>query len=232
MISRERPNSFVLVKQHEHAQVSVEFARHWKRGPFPRESTLYAIANHDVSWQRPDERVIWNEERDRPYSFVDYPSEPKVQAYREGLDRLETEDLYAAYLCSLHYTTLMRDSNKEVEVRFVTGESRRQERLRSGMSGEEAENIDRNLRFLKLCDGLSLFVCLNEPDGSDYPPPYPDGFSFDGENYAPEWTDQRTLRLDPNPFSEPFEVSIPYQEVGKDRRPLESGRVELRIGRW
>ena len=229
MISRERPNSFVLVKQHEHAQVSAEFARHWKRGPFPRESTLYAIANHDVSWQRPDERVIWNEERDRPYSFIDYPPEPKVRAYREGLDLLETEDLYAAYLCSLHYTTLMQNSEKEVEARFVATELERQERLRAGLSREESENAERNLRFLKLCDGLSLFVCLNEPGGSGYPPPYPDGFAFDGEKYVPEWTDRRTLRLDPNPFSTPFEVSLPYVEVGKNRRSLGGGFAELRI---
>ena len=232
MIVRERPDSFVLVEQHEHALVSAEFGRHWTDPPRPLDSTLYAVAHHDVGWQGPDESVSWNEEKDRPYSFMDYPPEPKARAYKEGLDRLEAEDHYAAYLCSLHYTTLMQGSGKEAEVRFVAAESGRQERLRAGISEEEAENAERNLRFLKLCDGLSLFVCLNESGGSDYPPPYPDGFAFDGERYAPEWRDQRTLRLEPNPFSGPFEVSIPYIEVGKDRRFLKSGRVELRIGQW
>ena len=232
MIVRARPNSFVLIEQHDHALVSAEFARHWATPPHPTGSTLYAVAHHDIAWQGPDRSVTWNEEKDRPYSFVDYPPEPKVRAYTEGLDRLEAEDPYAAYLCSLHYTTLMQSSNKKAELKFVAEESQRQKRLRAGMSGEDAENIDRNLRFLKLCDGLSLFVCLNEPGGSDYPPPYPEGFSFDGEHYAPEWTDRRTLRLDQNPFSEPFEVSIPYKELGKDRAPLENGRTKLRIGRW
>ena len=232
MIIRARPDSFVLIKQHDHALASAEFARHWSSPPKPLGPTWYAVAHHDIAWQGPDQDVSWDEEKDRPYSFVDYPPEPKVRAYTEGLDRLEAENLYAAYLCSLHYTTLMQSSKKEAELRFVAEESRRQERLRAGMSGEETENVDRNLRFLKLCDGLSLFVCLNEPGGSDNPPPYPDGFSFDDEHYAPEWTDSHTLRLDPDPFSEPFEVSIPYKEFGKDRRPLGSGRTELRIGRW
>ena len=229
MIVRERPDSFVLVEQHEHARVSERFARRWSVPPRPLDSTLYAVANHDVAWQGPDSSVSWNEAKDRPYSFMDYPPEPKVRAYKEGLDRLEAEDHYAAYLCSLHYTTLMQGSKNEVEARFVTGEARRQEKLRADISEEEAENAERNLRFLKLCDGLSLFVCLNEPGESDYPPPYPGGFTFNGERYAPEWTDRRTLRLDPNPFSEPFEVSVPYTEVGRDRKLLGGGRMELRI---
>jgi hypothetical protein len=97
------------------------------------------------------------------------------------------------------------------------------------MSGEELENLGRNLRFLRLCDGLSLYVCLNEPGGGGYPPPYPEGFAFDGEAYEPVWEDGRTLRLVPNPFSAPFELGIPYQIVGNDRRSLGSGRLELRV---
>ena len=157
MIVRERQDTFVLVEQHEHARISSEFARHWREAPRPLDSTLYAIEKHDVAWQEPDRYVSWNEEKDRPYSFVDYPSEPKVRAYAEGLDWIETKDPYAAYLCSLHYTTLMQGSNKRVEVQFVTEETQRQEKLRANMSAEQAENIDRNLHLLKLCDGLSLF---------------------------------------------------------------------------
>jgi hypothetical protein len=48
------------------------------------------------------------------------------------------------------------------------------------MSGEELENLGRNLELLRVCDVLSLFVCLNEPGGDAYPP-YPRGFKFGGE---------------------------------------------------
>ena len=75
MIVRERPDSYLLVKQHDHALASGEFARHWAREPLPLESTLYAIAHHDVAWQGPDASVRWNEETGRPYSFVDSPAD-------------------------------------------------------------------------------------------------------------------------------------------------------------
>jgi hypothetical protein len=230
MIVREKPGSYVLIKQHDHALASGEFARYWARKPRPLDSTLYAIAHHDVAWQGPDARVRWNEETGRPYSFVDYPPEPKVRAYADGLDRLEERDPYAACLCSMHYETLMRRfGGSEVEERFADAESRRQSKLRAKMSEEELENLDYNLGLLRLCDGLSLFVCLNEPGSDAHPPPYPGGFELFGEKFQPIWEDRSTLRLDPNPFSGAFDLSLPYLSVGKDRRPLGSGHLELRV---
>jgi hypothetical protein len=230
VIVREAPDSFVLVKQHDHALVSGEFARRWARRPRPLESTLYAIAHHDVAWQGPDAQVRWNEQTGRPYSFVDYPPEPKVRAYKEGLDWLEERDAYAACLCSMHYETLMRRfGGSEAERDFAEAEARRQENLRTGMSREELENLEPNLGLLRLCDGLSLFVCLNEPGDDEAPPPYPGGFELEGERYRPVWEDRRTLRLDPNPFSGSFGVEIPYHRVGKDRAPLGDGRQQLRV---
>lgn len=231
MIVRERPDSFVLFEQHDHALVSGEFARYWADEIHPRESTVYAIASHDVAWRIPDSSVRWNGESGRPYSFVDYPPEPKLRAYRAGIDLLEFWDPYAACLCSMHYETLTRafGGGAEPETSFVGFEVRRQEKLRAGMSGEETRNLDRNLGLLKLCDGLSLFVCLNEPGSTERPPPYPGGFGFDGEKFEPVWEDERTLKLRPNPFSEPFDFSIPYRVFAKDRRPLDSGRLELRV---
>jgi hypothetical protein len=230
VIVRETPDSFVLVKQHDHALVAGEFARRWAERPRPLEGTLYAIAHHDVAWQGPDARVRWNEETGRPYSFVDYPPERKVRAYAEGLDWIEERDPYAACLCSMHYETLLRRfGGSEAEARFVEVEARRQQRLRAGMPGEELENLEDNIGLLRLCDGVSLFVCLNEPGDDEDPPPYPGGFELGGKKYRAVWEDRRTLRLDPNPFSEPFGFEIPYQTVGRDGEPIESGRQELRM---
>lgn len=230
MIVRELPDSFVLIRQHDHALASGEFARRWRNPPRPRDPTLFAVAQHDAAWKGPDASVLWNEERNRPHSFVDYPVEGKVRAYADGLDRLEEQDAYAACLCSMHYETLVRRFGKTgAEAHFVEAQARRQKRLRAGMSDEELENLDRNLRFLRLCDGLSLFVCLNEPGENESPPPYPEGFEFDGQRFEPVWEDRRTLRLEPSPFTKPFEISIPYQRIGRDRRTLDGGRIEIQI---
>jgi hypothetical protein len=228
MIVRYRHGSYVLIGQHDHGRVSGEFARHWRERPIPLEPTLYAIANHDVAWQRLDRSLRWNETTGRPYSFVDYPVAPKMEAYREGLDLLEAQDPYAACLCSMHYASFVRGARGAAEVGFREGEDRRQERLRGAMSAQELENLERNFRLLQTCDDLSLFVCLNEPGRGDHPW-YREGFEFMGTKFVPAWEDRRTLRLNPNPFSEAFDLSIPYLSVGRGGGSLGRGLLELRV---
>ena len=229
MIVRERPDSFLLFGQHEHARVAGEFARRWRERPSPFEPTVYATANHDLAWREPDREVLWNEEKDRPYNFMDYPLQLKLPAQKWGIDQVEGHDPYAGCLCSMHYARFLLDAERQEEVEFRDGEFERQRRLEEGMSEEERDNLERNFQFLRVCDGISLFLCLNEPGGEDNPPPYPGGFGFDGTRFGLVWEDDRTLSLDPNPFSEAFGVEIPYRIVGKDRRLLGSDILELRI---
>ena len=219
----------MLFEQHEHALLAGDFARRWGEKPSPFESTVYAVANHDLAWREPDREVLWNEEEDRPCSFVDYPRELKLPAQKRGIDLVADHDPYAGCLCSMHYARFLLESERPDEVEFREGELARQDRLMEEMSAEELENLDRNFRFLRLCDGLSLFLCLNEPGGGDRPPPYPGGFEFGGTRFEPVWEDGRTLRLDPNPFPEEFGIRIRYRVVGRDRRPLGSDLLELRV---
>ena len=229
MIVCERPNAILLFGQHEHALIAGEFALRWRERPGPLESSLYAIVNHDLGWRELDRDVLWNEEKDRPYSFVDYPLDLKLPAQRRGIDVVEDHDPYAGCLCSMHYARFLLDSQKPEEVQFLEAEKERQDSLEQRMSDRERGNLERNFRFLRLCDGLSLYLCLNEPGSEDSPPPYPGGFEFDGTRYEPVWEDGRTLRLDPNPFSEAFGLGIPYRTIGRDQRPLWSERLELRV---
>jgi hypothetical protein len=219
----------LLFEQHEHALVAGEFALRWRERPQPLESTVYAVANHDLAWRELDREVLWNQENDRPYSFVDYPLDLKLPAQRKGIDLVEEYDPCAGCLCSMHYARFLLDSVRPEEVEFREGEMERQGSLEERMSEEELENLERNFRFLRLCDGLPLFLCLNEPGGEDSPPPYPGGFEFEGTRFGPVWEDKQTLRLDPNPFSEAFGVEIPYRISGRDRLPLGSDILELRV---
>ena len=206
-----------------------ELARRWGEGPRPFESTVYAVVNHDLAWREPDREVLWNEAKDRPYSFMDYPLHLKLPAQKWGIDQVEDHDPYAGCLCSMHYARFLLDAERPEEIEFRDGEFERQARLKEGMTGEELENLERNFRFLRLCDGISLFLCLNEPGGDEDPPPYPGGFEFEGTRFDIVWEDGRTLSLDPNPFPEPFGVGIPHRTIGRDRRPLGSDILQLRI---
>lgn len=229
MIVRERADSFVLVEQHEHALVSGEFARRWVEEPVPVGPTLYAVENHDVGWQEPDSEVLWNEASGRPHSFVDYPLGPKLEAWRRGIERIEAREAYAGCLCSMHYAQFLIGSEAPTEVEFREREAARQERLRLGMSQTELENLGRNFRLLRLCDGLSLYLFLYGPGEPGYPPPTPDGFEFDGKRFELVWEGREHVRLEPFALTEPFDVSVPYREVGKDRRPMGGGVLEFRV---
>ena len=128
----------------------------------------------------------------------------------------------------MHYASFMQGSEDAAELRFRELELRRQEKLRCRMSAEELENLDHNFRLLQFCDNLSLFVCLNEP-GSNEHPWYKNGLSFEGEKFEPIWEDHHSLRLDPSPFSEPFDLIAPYGIVERDGRFRESGFLGLRV---
>jgi hypothetical protein len=206
-----------------------EIARRWGGGTEPFESTVYAVANHDLAWREPDRDVLWNEEKDRPYSFMDYPLRRKLPAQKWGIGQVEAHDPYAGCLCSMHYARFLLDAERQEEIEFRDGEFERQRRLEQVMSDVERENLGRNFQFLRVCDGISLFLCLNEPGGEDNPPPYPGGFGFDGTRFGLVWEDGQTLSLDPNPFPEAFGVEIPYRIVGRDRRPLGSDILAFRI---
>src|ERR687890_431732 len=171
MIVRERTDSFLLFGQHDHALMAGEFARRWRPRPSPFEPTVYATANHDLGWREPDREVLWNEEKDRPYSFVDYPLDLKLPTQRRGIELVADHDPYAGCLCSMHYARFLLDSERPEEVEFREGEVERQGSFEERMSEKELEYLERNFRFLRLCDGLSLFLCLNEPGGEDSPPP-------------------------------------------------------------
>ncbi|QYJ16934.1 hypothetical protein Rxycam_02770 [Rubrobacter xylanophilus DSM 9941] len=226
MIVRETAGGFLLVEQHEHGLLSGEFARRWRERPRPYGATVYAVANHDVGWRKLDRKPLWNREAGRPYSFVDYPLGPRLEAYRRGIDLVEAESPYAGLLCSMHYCRFVRGLEEAAD--FVAAEERRQERLRRALSGEELAGISRNFLLLRLCDGLSLFVCLNEPGRNEHPW-YREGFRFRGERLRPLWEDRRTLRLEPNPFREPFELRLPYRLVDREGREVGGGAFELRV---
>ena len=228
MIVREKSDAYVLIRQHDHGLISGEFARYWAKEPSPLDPTLYAIANHDVAWQGPDASVRWNEGSGRPYSFLDYPVEPKLRAYREGLNLLEVRSSYAACLCSMHYASFVRSSRDAAEAQFREDELQRQEKLKGAMYQEELQNLGYNFRLLQLCDDLSLFVCLNEPGQNDHPW-YKYGFDFEGMKFDPIWEDDLILRLNPNPFSEPFGLLVPYTIVEKSGRIVGDDHLELQI---
>ena len=228
MIVRKLQDSFLVIRQHDHGLISGEFARHWDAKIQPKTQTLYAIAEHDVGWQELDDEVRFNPETNAPYSFVDYPLEPKLRAYGNGLDRIEGEEPYAGYLCSMHYSSFVRDSEEPAAIEFRERENIRRARIEEHLPEKWLDNVEYNFRLLQLCDDLSLFVCLNEPGENTFPW-YRNGFRFLEEKLVPVWNDERTLSLSPNPFSGPFDLTVPYRRIDVSGRVIQGDNFHLRV---
>ncbi|PTX64348.1 uncharacterized protein DUF3891 [Melghirimyces profundicolus] len=226
MIVREEKDRYILIRQHDHGRVSGDIADHWKETP--DASTRTAVRYHDVGWEELDRSVRWNPKTGKPYSFVDHPMEDKIRAYHSGVNRVEEMDGWAACLCSMHYVSFFSKPREEAAVRFVERETERQRRWTGGTGEADRRKLEERLRFLKLCDDLSLFLCLNSPGKNEHPW-YRAGFRSGSERFLPRWEETDLLRLEPLPFFVTFEVVLPYQEISFSGKPLKEGVHRIRV---
>lgn len=217
MIVRERPGSLVLIEQHEHARLSGHLAALWDR-PQVWPALILAAGLHDVAWLPLDRAPRWNPQAGRPFSFLDYPMEEKLAAYRSGLDRVAAVDAYAGLLCSRHYASFV-EATGDAQRAFLDGESHRQAELRAGLRGE-IEREQQDLALLQLWDRLSLYVALNEPGvaKAEEHPWYREGFPpvpvEDGElRLRARWIDRTRVALEPFPLVRPTAFVLAYREL-------------------
>ncbi|WP_308409669.1 DUF3891 family protein [Salimicrobium jeotgali] len=229
MIVREYKEGFVMIRQHDHALISGEMARQWKNDFLLtsriRSEADWAVEVHDRAWIPLDEKPLWNKEKGRPFTFVDYPLEEKLAAYRSGIEKTAEQSPYAGMLTSMHYQSFFendRDDPRTVE--FYEEQKEVQEKLLNEMKVEVPAEL-RHLHFerLQFCDNLSLYICMNEPGASkeNEVPWFRDGFpqKFDiapGGIY-PEWKNEAAVLLTPFPFAEEWTVSVPYRFVTKEK---------------
>jgi Protein of unknown function (DUF3891) len=104
MIIRETNDSFIMIKQHDHAFLSGEIVKHFDasllRSNAFRDEHLYASYQHDRSWIGLDKAPVWNDAVHRPFTFSDYPLVPKLVFYERGLD----EDLLQEHFTLLQFS--------------------------------------------------------------------------------------------------------------------------------
>jgi hypothetical protein len=199
--------AFIAFDQHHHGRVSGQFAERWSWGGSPGPEAVFAIANHDICWVGLDAAVRWNPGDDQPYSFMDYPLEPKYVAYTAGIDLVQTASPYSGWLVSRHFARFASMLDDPQSAAFVVQERARQDRLEEAFTPEQRASGDFDFDLLVLCDALSLFLYLNEP-GENTWPWYRDGLRFRGERLMPRWDGPGVLHLDPGPFSAPVEVRL------------------------
>ncbi|WP_124726610.1 DUF3891 family protein [Staphylospora marina] len=228
MIVRKSGDLFVLIRQHDHALVSGQLAERLKPEWKLPENVVRGISLHDCGWEELDEEILWNERTGAPHSFEDYPLAPKVRAYTHGIDRVEEKDPYAAFLCSMHYSRFFENGEDPVSVEFFNREQQRRMRLAERISPALLEKADDHYGWLLFFDRLSLAICMNEP-GENRHPWFRDGIRHHGVTHRWVWENEYRLRLDPELFSGPFSVSVPYRLVNANRQPAGAGTYRFEI---
>ncbi|WP_244445053.1 DUF3891 family protein [Oceanobacillus jeddahense] len=227
MIIREQNEHFTCIAQVDHAFLSGEMLKHlntvyFEHAPY-KDSVIYAAYQHDCGWDAFDRQPFWNDQKDLPYSFIDFPPIPKTVLYTHGIQQVQKKDSYAALLCSEHYKRFLVNSSLLEAKTFVQQEAERQEWLISKMGHFNQDRFEMDYTLLQFSDNLSLFVCMNEPGAADKDlhPFFKEGLSVSNttaalpSDYSISWTDTKTVTMDPFPFSSDFSITLPYKSISK-----------------
>ncbi len=236
MIVRERRETFTLIEQHEHAQLSGRLAAHWGNQripapPAPSEALILAAGLHDIGWRELDRHPAWDEAAQEPVAFKALPPSQRAPHYTHGIDQVEEHDLYAALLCSLHYVSFFPPDSEAAQdaqvAQFLAGEEQRQKQLRTKLqsAGRVAElgRLEFDLGLLKLWDHLSLYVALNHPGvpKKGEHPWYRKGFpptllaygAAERVRFWAHWLDNKHIAIDPFPFESHLNCKLAIRTI-------------------
>jgi Protein of unknown function (DUF3891) len=176
MLVRDAGESWQLVLQPHHADLSGQLARAWGGSGFappqPLDSVVLAATRHDDGW------AVW-ERRPRlgpdgaPQSFFTVPAAVHLAFYRAAVEVVAEEDRYAGLLVSMHMSGLYRNRygvmptpgmTLEGEARaqaeaFAAQEEARQAALVGELDVDEHERWT-NYALLQVFDVVSLYFGL------------------------------------------------------------------------
>ena len=227
MIIQESKEAFTFITQHDHANIAGEFFINLKKDFVPvdfYESLRFAVYQHDRSWIIPDSEPIWDNLNKRPYDFITYPENLKYHFYRIGIEQTDQVNSYAALLCSLHYASFLINANTEAGKSFYNKELQRQKHLMQRLNITNDTFLNYQLKILKFCDDLSLYVCLNKPgvEKKEEHPFFKDGFpnsAFfnDGgeKNIVASYAAKSGVKFNCSPFDKKFDLKITFKNVSK-----------------
>lgn len=227
MIIRESKDAFTFITQHDHANLAGEFLMHLKREFVPvdhYESLKFAVYQHDRAWLVPDSTPIWNDLTQRPYDFTDYPESLKTYFYRLGIEQVDQANSYSALLCSMFYGSFFEQSSSEAGKTFYQRELQRQKHLIQKLKIKNDIFLKYQLQLLKLCDDLSLFICLNKPGASkaEEHVMFKDGFENSeffnvksDKKLSASFVNKHTVEFNSSPLEKRFEAELLVKKVLK-----------------
>jgi hypothetical protein len=110
MIRHARGDSFLLIKQHDHALLSGKFAERVGNAmfapPAPFQETVDGVALHDCGWPVHDDESPTLNEKGLPLHVLESPMAVATKVWTESARRAAERHPYTGLLVSLHVTAL------------------------------------------------------------------------------------------------------------------------------
>ncbi len=186
------------ISQPAHAALAARLAAALKPEAFgilPPE-VIDAIARHDAGWADHDLTALeWAAER-QPQSFMAYPPEVAVQAWRKSIRETETRSPLAGILTSRHFCLLAPRDDDPHHAAFVDQENRRRDPLEAA-SPLSRDDLDRFSAALGFCDLLSLCLCSGLAGSVQVPLAHPADPASRHADKVTIFLAGETVRLDP-----------------------------------
>ena len=114
MIRRDVKEGWVLINQHDHAELSGEIMRFWGNKEFsrpePYDEVLFALRGHDNGWKEWDSSPRINPVNQYPMNFLEITSSDQADIWRRCFKRHSVEHPYASALIALHFGKLNEKS--------------------------------------------------------------------------------------------------------------------------
>src|SRR5699024_12726047 len=88
-------------------------------------SIMNAIRHHDRGWIHFDKEPFLNDVTHEPYDFTQFPLLPKLALYKNGINEVEDLNPYAGLLCSLHYSSFLKNNTNNKVIHFLRHEDRK-----------------------------------------------------------------------------------------------------------
>lgn len=228
MIVRDRGDSWQVVLQTDHADLSAAAARAWAdRGP-RHESLTVAAERHDDGW------AVWEQaplvdDAGKPVNFLDVDVRSHLAFYRAGIAAITEQDPYAGLLVSMHGAGIYRQRYGLDPGLGLARARELQEEVDAFVAEQEAK-FDlaehwAEYDLLQFYDRFSLYFCMRDAETGEEA-------EVQGHRFEPvgPWH----VKLDPYPFVErPARFSLLRRLAPKagsvDLLALEPERVEITV---
>ena len=223
MIVRDRGDSWQIVFQTDHADLSADAARAWAdKGP-RHGSLAVAAERHDDGW------AVWEQapqvdETGKPVNFLEVDVRSHLAFYRAGIAAITEQDPYAGLLVAMHGAGIYRERYGLDPGLGLSRAADVQEEVDAFVAEQEAKfDLDEHRAeydLLQFYDRFSLYFCMKDVEG---------GEASDLQGYRFEPVGPWHVRLDPYPFVErPARFSLLRYVVPKQERTGADLLQELR----